>query len=143
MKLIHNNHYVKLIPEKFQEIENVTDYLENEFEKRLTKSERESLTAALFEQRVKRLLIRRIKQNEPLVYEQIQHAKPVATYKVSTNDHQVYYVVEFDNKTKVRCSEFLHRVSPVRGRLKYASCLATTKIPPPGTEQLELFAPVI
>ena len=143
MKLIHNNQYVKLIPEKFDEIENITDFIENEFEKRLSKTERENLTAALFQQRVKRLLIHRIKQKEPLVYEQIQHARPIKTFKVTTNDHQVYYVVEFDNKVKVRCSEFLHRVSPVRGRLKYAACLATTKIPPPAREQLQLFSSVL
>ncbi len=142
MKLLHNNHYIKLIPEKFGELENVADFIEEEHKKRLTQKERSSLTSALFEQRVTRFLVNGIEKNEPLVFEQIQQAKPVKTYKVTTNDHQVYYLVEFDNKVKVRCSEFLHRISPEQGKLKYASCLSSTKIPPPGEEQLELFPPI-
>lgn len=140
MKLYHNKYYIKLIPDEFQELENITDYLEDEDEKRLTKRERENIKVAIMQQRVSKVLMPALKANDPLVLEQIQDAVPVKTYKVTTNDHQVYYVVEFDNRVKVRCSEAIFRISPIRGRLKYAACLSTNRIPPPAREQLRLFS---
>ena len=139
MKLYHNNYYIKLIPDQFIELENITDYLEDEHEKRLSKRERKSIKSAILQQRVSKVLIPELKANDPLVLEQIQDAQPVKTYKVTTNDHQVYYVVEFDNRVKVRCSEAIYRISPVRGQLSYAACLNTNRIPPPAREQLRLF----
>lgn len=139
MKLYHNNHYVKLIPDQFQELENITDFLEDEFEKRLSKRERKNIKSAILQQRVSKVLLPALAANDPLVLEQIKGAIPVKTYKVTTNDHQVYFVVEFNNRVKVRCSEAIFRISPVRGRLKYASCLTTNRIPPPAREQLRLF----
>jgi len=139
MKLYHNKYYVKLIPDHFQELENITDYLEDEHEKRLTKRERKNIKIAILQQRVSKVLLPALKVTHPLVLEQIKGALPVKTYKVTTNDDQVYYVVEFDNRVKVRCSEAIFRISPLRGRLKYAACLSTNRIPPPAREQLRLF----
>ena len=143
MKLYHSKYYIKLIPDKFKELENITDYLEDEHKKRLSVQECKSIKTALLQQRVSRVLMPALQQNEPLIFEQIADAKPVGTYKVTTNDNQVYYVVEFDNRCKVRCSEAIYRISPVRGRLSYASCLTTNRIPPPAREQLRLFEETI
>lgn len=139
MKLYHKKYYIKLIPDKFQELENITDYLEEEDKKRLTTREYQNIKAAILRQRVSKVLLPVLKTSDPLVLEQIKDALPVKTYKVTTNDEQVYYVVEFDNRVKVRCSEAIFRISPVRGRLKYAACLSTNRIPPPAREQLRLF----
>ena len=139
MKLYHNNHYVKLIPDQFQELENIIDYLEDEHEKRLSKRERKNIKIAILQQRVSKVLIPALAANDPLVLEQIQDAVPIKTYKVSTNDNQVYFVVEFDNRVKVRCSESIYKISPLRGQLSYAACLTTNRIPPPTREQLRLF----
>jgi hypothetical protein len=143
MKLYHNKYYVKLIPDHFQELENITDYLDDEHEKRLSKRESKNIKVAILQQRVSKVLLPALAANDPLVLEQIKDALPVKTYKVTTNDHQVYFVVEFDNRVKVRCSEAVYRISPVCGQLKYASCLTTNRIPPPAREQLRLFEETI
>jgi hypothetical protein len=143
MKLYHNNYYIKLIPDQFLELENITDYLEDEFEKRLSKRERKNIKSAILQQRVSKVLLPALAANDPLVLEQIKGALPIKTYKVTTNDHQVYYVVEFDNRCKVRGSEAVYRISPVCGQLKYAACLSTNRIPPPAREQLRLFEETI
>ena len=139
MKLIHNNQYLKILPKKFLDIKNIVDFLEDESVKRLTPIERNNLKKALFQQRVSQTLLSYLSQHEPLILEQVGEAKPMIAYKVSTNDGQLYYVLKFDNNVTVRCSEIIYRMSPNRGKLKYASCLATNKVPPPCTEQLQLF----
>ena len=143
MKLYHNGFYIKLIPAEFLELENITDYLEDEHEKQLSIRERKNIKAAILQQRVARVLIPALQKSDPLVMEQIQDAIPVKAYEVKTNDNQTYYVVEFDNRVKVRCSEAIFRISPVRGKLKYAACLSSTRIPPPSREQLQLFPETI
>lgn len=143
MKLYHNKYYIKLIPDEFQELENISDYLEDEHEKRLSARERVNIKAAILQQRVARVLIPELQKTDPLVMEQIQDAIPVKAYEVKTNDNQTYYVVEFDNRVKVRCSESIYRISSVRGRLKYAACLSSNRIPPPSREQLQLFSETI
>ena len=139
MKLYHNGHYVKLIPAEYLELENITDYLESEHEKQLSRRERKNIKAAIMQQRVSKVLLPVLQKSDPLVLEQIKDALPVKAYLVTTNDDQKYYVVEFDNRTRVRCSEYVYRSSPVKGRLKYAACLQQTRIPPPTREQLQLF----
>lgn len=142
MKLYHNGHHVKLIPARYQELENITDYLESEHEKQLSRKERKNIEAAILRQRVSRVLLPVLQKSDPLVLEQIKDAVPVKAYLVTTNDDQRYYVVEFDNRTRVRCSEFVYRSSPSKGRLKYAACLQQTRIPPPAKEQLQLFSEI-
>ncbi|WP_297095539.1 hypothetical protein [uncultured Draconibacterium sp.] len=131
MELHYKGRYLKLIPRKFFEIENITDYLEDEFDKRLTDTERENLSAALFQQRVERSFLSGLKEREPLVAEQIEGAKPIITYRVITNDGQRYYVLKLDNGRSVRCSEAVYRISPNKGRIRYANGLNSGKIPPP------------
>lgn len=143
MKLYHNKYYIKLIPGKYFELKNIADYLEDEHQKRLSKQEIKNITAALFQQRVMQVLISELKKTDPLVFEQIQGTQLVAAYKVTTNDNQIYFVVEFDNRCKVRCSEAIYKSSPIRGRLNYASCLSTNRIPPPAREQLRLFPEIL
>lgn len=114
MKLFYKKYYVKLIPDKFQELENITDYLEDEHEKRLSRRERKNIEAAILRQRVARVLLPVLQKSDPLVLEQIKDAVPVKAFLVTTNDDQRYYVVEFDNRTRVRCSEYVYRSSPVK-----------------------------
>lgn len=139
MKHYHNNYYIKLIPGKFKELPNISDYLENEHQKRLLPLERKNLVEALFQQRVEISFLQQFRRDKTLEAEQIGNAKPVKVTRVITNDGQQYFVLQFINGAAVRCPGTLYNVAPEKSEIKYASGLNNSKILlPPGTEQLQL-----
>lgn len=137
MKIKHNNQVIKLIPAKFNVIENITDYLEDFEHKRLTEGERETLDYALFAQEASKF-IEELKEKEKLVYEFCCNTKPASTMKVITSDEQVYYALRMSNNLSIRCDEALYRLSPIRNKITYTNSLSRQIAPPP-VEQLRMF----
>jgi len=137
MKIYYKNRLIKRVKEKYQVIKNITDYLEDFEHIRPIKAEIRYLDQALFEEQISWLTLK-FKYNEPLVYEQIQQAKPVKAYRVTTSDGQIYYSLEFSNGLSVRCPEQIFRIAPVKMKLKQTNSLSR-QIAPPSVEQLRLF----
>ena len=137
MIITHNNRPIKLIPRKYDGIENITDYLEDFEHMRLTEDERDHLDNRLFRQECERFL-EKLEQSEHLVHEHVKDAYPVLSIKANTSDGQVYYAIRMSNNISVRCEESLYRMSPVKHEINYTNSLSRQIAPPP-VEQLRMF----
>jgi hypothetical protein len=142
MKYYHNNYHIKHIPGKYRELANLSHYLEDEHNKRLLPVERINLEQALFEQRVEKIFLQQFRKYQALEAEQIAGAKPIAVTKVTSNDRQQYFVLQFSNGAAVRCSCLLYNIAPQKHQMNFASALRPVKVPkPPGAGQLQLSFP--
>jgi hypothetical protein len=137
MILTHNNREIKLIPRKYDGIENITDYLEDFEHKRLTEAERDNLNNRLFRQAAE-IFLADLEKSEKLVHEQVKDAWPILSIKVKTSDDQTYYAIKMSNNISVRCEEALYRMSPVKDSINYTNSLSR-QIAPPSVEQLRMF----
>lgn len=137
MILKHNDRPIKLIPLKYQVIENITDYLEDFSYIRLSKIERESLDSAMFRQAADKFL-EKLEENNKLAHEQVKKAFPMLALRVETSDGQRYYALKMSNGISVRCDEQLYRLAPTRENLRYGNSL-NRQIAPPSVEQLRMF----
>lgn len=137
MILTHNNREIKLIPRKYEGIENITDYLEDFEHKRLTEDERDHLDNRLFRQECENFLSD-LEKSEKLVHEQVKDAWPILSLRVLTSDNQTYYAIRMSNNISVRCDEALYRLSPVKQKINYTNSLSRQIAPPP-VEQLRMF----
>lgn len=96
-----NNNYVKLIPKRYKNIENLNDLLEDESRKRLTEKERLNIELELFKEEIKK---------NKYVFELIQNKKLVRVEIIHVRNHDPYYTAVFDNNIKIKCSENLFNV---------------------------------
>jgi hypothetical protein len=135
MKHFHNERYIKLIPGKYRELANISDYLEDEHERRLNPVERKNLVDALFQQRTEVSFLQQFRKKQPLEAEQIENAKPIGVTKVTTNDRQQYFVLQFSNGAAVRCPGSLYNIAPEKHQMNFASSLQPTKQPTARAEQ--------
>lgn len=137
MILTHNNRKIKLIPREYQGIENITDYLEDFENMRLTDVERATLNKQMFRHYAE-LFLRKLVKAEKLDYLRIKNAFPLTTIKVLTSDNQTYYVLKMSNEFSVRCDEALYMKSPGKEEMDFNNPLFR-QIAPPGAEQLRMF----
>lgn len=115
MILLHNSRPLKLIPKKYAKIANITDHLEDESCIRLTEAERESLDQELFRLEAENFLMY-LSFDEPLVFEKVKDAKPVAAGKVKDADGETCSVLLMSNGLHIRCQETLCTISPIKFR---------------------------
>lgn len=116
MKLYHNGHYIKDIPEKYKDIANITDYLDNEFSPRLTKTERKALDQELLKIYLAGFF-ESIKRTNPAVAEMLGKTEPVTVRKIQRRNDS-YWVVRTSNGIEIRCSKLLWSQSPVKEEIK-------------------------
>lgn len=127
MIVTHNSRKVKLVPVKYQQIQNITDHLEDFEHIRLSEQERESLDQELFRLAAENFLML-IAFKEPLVFEQVKDFRPLAAEQVKAGD-EITYLLIMSNNMRIRCDEPVYSLSPVK--------IKSTA--PPKVEQLTLF----
>jgi len=103
-----NGNYIKLIPIRYKDIENLNDLLEDESRKRLTEKERLNLELELFKTE--------IRENK-YVFELIQSSKLIGVQIIRVRNNDPYYTAVFDNNIKVKCSENLFNICKDREEL--------------------------
>jgi len=113
MIIYHNSRPLKLIPQKYSTISNITDYLEDFENMRLSEIERKHLDMRLFTLAVENFMML-LYMSEPLVYAQIENAKPVAASRLKYTDGQVEYMLLLSNNLSVRCELEIYSLSPVK-----------------------------
>lgn len=127
MILHHNGRPLKLIPKKYSSIPDITDYLEDFENIRLDEIERKHLDMRLFTLAVENFMML-LYLSEPLVYEQIEKAKPVSASRVKTAEGTIEYLLLMSNNLTVRCDLDIYSLSPVK-----------TKFAKENVEQLKIF----
>ena len=137
MRVTYKNRVVKIVPSIYNKIENITDYLEDFDHLRLSKTERNCLNVALF-QNQSTWMPEVLPLNKPETIDMVKGAMPTTCFCVQTVDNQQYFVVDFDNGSKLRCSNFLFKISHKKESLKQAEAYALN-FPKPRLEQLCLF----
>lgn len=138
MILQHNGHSIKLIPEKYLVIENITDYLDNEHQRRLTNTERFNLDQALFVHYANDF-IQRLSEADKLVFEQVKDADPVACVCLKNGLGDTQYALRLSNGIKVLCHPRLFELATTKEYQTYASALPTIAITNDQAIQLTLF----
>ena len=113
MILYHNNRPMKLIPKKYIKIPDITDYLEDFENLRLDEVERKHLDMRLFTLAAENFIML-LYLSEPLVYAQIENAKPVSASRIKYTDGTVEYMLVMSNNLTVRCELELYSLSPVK-----------------------------
>ena len=111
MILKKNNKPIKLIPSKFRVIENITDYLEYEDQRRLTKFERKHLEKALFLHHFARL-IASLEWRYPETYEKVKDSNPAFAVKVKIHGQSTSFAIRTDNNISLKCSQQLYELCP-------------------------------
>lgn len=111
MILKHKNKPLKLIPSKYQVIENITDFLENEDQRRLTEAERHHLENALFRNTFDRL-IASLESRDPETYEKVKDSNPVYAVKVKAYGESTSYAIRTSNNISLKCSKQLYEQCP-------------------------------
>ncbi len=127
MIIYYNDRPLKLIPKKYSKIQNITDYLEDFDNIRLDEIERKHLDMRLFTLAVENFMML-LYLSEPLVYEQIENAKPVSASRVRNNEGLIEYRLVMSNNLSVLCDYEVYSLSPVK-----------SKIPREQVEQLKIF----
>ena len=127
MILNYNNRPLKLIPEKYQVIENITDFLDDEHQRRLTNTERFSLDQALFVHYATDFICR-LEEADKLVFEQIKDANPVACVMLTNGSGDKQYALRMSNGLKVLSSARLFDLAKAKEYETYASALPTFAI---------------
>ena len=115
MKLFHKKRYLKLIPEKFSSIENVTDYLDDPEHKRLTESEREALNRELLSRHLEAYICRQKKDIHLKRF--MGKTEPVTVLRIETRSHH-YHAIKMANGTELKCPAELYRISPLKETVK-------------------------
>jgi hypothetical protein len=138
MILRHNNRPFKLIPARYLIIENITDYLENFEEHRLTEAEREYLDEALFKQAACKF-IETLEKTNPLVFDQVKDSKPTHAVQFRSGSGEVFYALRMMNGINVRCIPEVFKLSHVKERITYASSFPSISITKNEATQLTLF----
>jgi len=113
MMIYHNDRPLKLIPEKYIKIPDITDYLEDFENIRLDEIERKHLDMRLFTLAVENFMML-LYFSEPLVFAQVEKAKPVAATRVKYTDGEVEYMLIMSNNLSVRCELEIYSLSPVK-----------------------------
>lgn len=113
MIIHHNGRPLKLIPKKYKDIPNITDYLEDFENLRLDEIERKNLDMRLFTLAVENFMML-LYMSEPLVYAQIENTKPVKVSRLRYTDGQVEYMLLMSNNLTVRCDQYIYSLSPVK-----------------------------
>lgn len=113
MIIYHNDRPLKLIPKKYSNIPNITDYLEDFENIRLDEIERKHLDMRLFTLAVENFMML-LYFSEPLVFAQIENANPVAASRVKYTDGVVEYMLIMSNNLTVRCELEIYSLSPVK-----------------------------
>jgi len=127
MDVTYNTRKVKLVPLKYQRIENITDHLEDFDHIRLSEQERESLDYELFRLEAENFLML-IAFKEPLVFEQVKDCRPMAAERVKAGG-DITYLLIMSNNMRILCDESIFTISPVKIKSTAA----------PKIEQLQLF----
>jgi len=113
MMIYHNDRPLKLIPKKYIKIPDITDYLEDFENIRLDKIERKHLDMRLFTLAVENFMML-LYMTEPLVFAQIENARPVSATRVKYTDGVVEYMLVMSNNLSVRCELEIYSLSPVK-----------------------------
>lgn len=113
MIIYHNNRPMKLIPKKYIKIPDIIDYLEDFENLRLDEVERKHLDMRLFTLAAENFIML-LYLSEPLVYAQIENAKPVSASRIKYTDGTVEYMLVMSNNLTVRCELELYSLSPVK-----------------------------
>lgn len=92
----------KIIPQKFAEIKNIGDYIDDMERKRLSKTERRNLEFRLFELKTSEF-IESVKQDR-LTGPFIKDAKLAGVVRIITKKHS-YFVMRFDNRREITVPE--------------------------------------
>lgn len=138
MIITYKSKPIKLVPKKYSLIPDITDYLEDFENIRLSNVERKHLDMALFVKEAESFLMY-LSLLEPLVYEQIENAKPVSASKIGEMSGETYTVLTMSNGMSVRCDESVFRLSPVKYRRRYANSLANIALQQSDVTQLKCF----
>lgn len=109
----HNSIPLKLVPKKYRRIKNITDFFEDFEHIRLSKVERNSLDLELFRLEAENFLMY-LNFSDPLVFERVKDAKPVAAGRIKDADGENCTVLLMSNNLHVRCEEPLYTLSPVK-----------------------------
>ena len=113
MIIYHNERPLKLIPKKYITIPDITDYLEDFENIRLDKIERKHLDMRLFTLAIENFMML-LYMTEPLVYAEIENARPVSASRVKYTDGVVEYMLLMSNNLSVRCELEIYSLSPVK-----------------------------
>jgi len=113
MLIYHNDRPLKLIPKKYKDIPDIIDYLEDFENLRLDEIERKHLDMRLFTLAVENFMML-LYMTEPLVFAEIENAKPVAASRVKYTDGVVEYMLIMSNNLSVRCELEIYSLSPVK-----------------------------
>jgi hypothetical protein len=116
MIIHHNDRPLKLIPKKYSNIPDITDYLEDFENIRLDEIERKHLDMRLFTLAVENFLML-LYLSEPLVYEKIETAKPVSASRVKNNEGLIEYRLVMSNNLSVVCDYEIYSLSPIKAKL--------------------------
>lgn len=116
MKIYHNVRHIKTIPEKYIFIEDITDYLEDEFTPRLTTAERRALDLELMKIRTGAFL--RKKRENKILSDHISELQPVAALRVFTRHQEPYYALKMSNGKEIRCTSRDYKRAPVKETVK-------------------------
>lgn len=113
MIIYHKLQPIKLVPKKYNRITNITDFLEDFEYKRLREIERKSLDSELFRLEAENFLMY-LSFSDPLVFERVKDASPVAAGKIKDADGENCTVLVMSNNLHVRCDEPLYTLSPIK-----------------------------
>ena len=138
MKLKYRNRELKLLPLKYAKIENITDYLENFEQKRLTETEREYLDEALFVQAASEL-IARLEKTNPHGLNQIKDAIPLHVTQYKSEQGDIFYALRMSNDIHIHCKPSLYNISPAKQTASYKGSFPGISIIYTETTQLTLF----
>lgn len=116
MIIYHNDRPLKLIPKKYIRIPDITDYLEDFENIRLDEIERKHLDMRLFTLAAENFIML-LYLREPLVYEQIEKARPVSAARVRNAEGQIEYRLVMSNGLSVVCDLDIYSLSPVKAKL--------------------------
>lgn len=116
MIIYHNARPLKLIPKKYSNIPDITDYLEDFENLRLDEIERRHLDMRLFTLAVENFMML-LYLSEPLVYEQIEKAKPISAARARNNEGLIEYRLVMSNNLSVLCDYEIYSLSPVKAKL--------------------------
>ena len=111
--IYHNDRPLKLIPKKYIKIPDITNYLEDFENIRLDEIERKHLDMRLFTLAVENFMML-LYMTEPLVYAEIENAKPISASRVKYTDGVVEYMLIMSNNLSVRCELEIYSLSPVK-----------------------------
>lgn len=108
MILKHQGKNLKIIPEKFAKVENITEFLEDEDKRRLTEVERQNLEDALFIQEYEIYLRQIVALKDKEMYEKVKNSKPAYAVKIKMKGGKTNFVIRTTNNISLRCPKSLY-----------------------------------